>query len=180
MFINRIDLLWGSELQFKKQLPDIRLLLQRLGKQRMPDTSWFLGQKLPLPCDQQIVIPVQNLLCVGKPLTGLCLRVGRVVVIQRNFKIRRQLPGSISDGYAKEPGDESDHIPLRAAAEAVKATAELHAGRVVIVEWAHCHSGSVHPHAIPGSHLPAGKSLLQLWIVTHVPLLCSKFSQDTH
>lgn len=128
MFINHFDLRWGSELQFKKQRPDIRLLLQRLGKQRMPDTSWCFGRKLPLPCDQQIVIPVQNLLCVRTPLTDLCFRIGRVVVVQRNFKIHRQLPGSISDGYAKEPGDESDHIPLGTAAETVKAPAELQAG----------------------------------------------------
>lgn len=182
MLVNGFHFFRSSKLQFKNQLAYVSLPLKCFDKQRVPILVRHFWTILPLPVKQQIVVAVKDFLRMGNPFFHFCpgSRWASRVIIHWNPKIRGQLLCRFPRWNFKEPGHKCDNIPLSAAAETVKAPAELQAGRVLTVEGTQRHPDSIHFPAVAGSHLPAGQSLLQRWIVTHVLLLRSKWSQDTH
>ena len=76
-------------------------------------------------------------------------------MVKRKYRYENRI---ILNGF--QTGNKVDRIPVRAAAETVKAPVSLHAGGLIVKEGAAAHPVPAHPDTITLGGLPGGDRLL--------------------
>ena len=98
------------------------------------------------------------ILFVGILLSRLA-HFARAILI-RNSKILCQQSCRLLAADPAKPGNEVNHVPGGTAAKAVKPAIQLHAGRIIVMEWAAAHPVPFHPDAVSLRSLSGGHRLL--------------------
>ena len=166
-----ISLLFNaSEGQGTEQVFDPGGILQGLHKQKMEVLSQFIGSE-ELPFKEKLIVAPEGFTGEVAPVFEILLRLGfgdhgifgRLFC--RDSKIPGQLPGGRCVGDSQKPGRESDHISGGTAAEAVEIVIHFHAGVVVIMKRANCHTMGIDRDPEVFSSLPGGDGLLDMCVV---------------
>ena len=170
-----------------QQIFDMAFSLQSFHEQRMPFVLRLLWCVLLLPCPEMMEVIGQCLVASAFFLAVSLFR-GRLSdmgldsvllsVVVADTEIISQLHSGGFAGQSKQPGSKINCISVRLASETMEALVHLHAGILVIVKWADCHTMTVDPDAIHLCRLSGGQVLFDRFKYIHCIFL-SGTKKDT-
>ena len=92
-------------------------------------------------------------------------------VVIADTEIVSQLHSGFPAWQSEQPGNKINGISVRLASETMETLVHLHAGILVIVKWADCHSVTVDTDAVQLRRLSCGHGLLDRFKYVHCIIL---------
>ena len=159
-----------------QQIFDMAFSLQGFHEQRMPFVLRLLWCVLLLPCPEMMEVIGQHFVASAFFLAVSLFR-GRLSdmgldsvllpVVVADTEIVSQLHSGGFAGQSEQTGNKINCISVRLASETMETLVHLHAGILVIVKWADCHTMTVDPDAIHLCRLSGGQVLFDRFKYIH-------------
>lgn len=159
-----------------QQIFDMAFSLQGFHKKRMPFILRLLGCVLLLPCPEMMEVIRQHLVASVFLLLVSLFRgrlsdmgLGSVLlpVVIADTEIVSQLHSGFPAWQSEQPGNKINCVSVRLASETMETLIHLHAGILVIVKWADCHTMTADLNAIHLCRLSGGQVLFDRFKYIH-------------